>query len=257
MPENLIEAELFGVEKGAYTGATEKRIGRFEMAHKGTLFLDEIGELPLNLQVKLLRVLQERSFEKIGSTSSVHVDVRVVAATNRNLFEEVKKGNFREDLYWRLNVVPVVLPPLNTRNGDIPLLADHYLHKFNQLYHREIKISASALVLLENYSWPGNVREFANTIERLVIMLEADVVMPDDLPFNLNPENKEKPVVYPGSMAAKTNLKKEIENIEKEQVIRALKDNNYIQNRASKALGITPRQFGYRLKKYEINFKRL
>lgn len=257
LPENLIEAELFGVEKGAYTGATEKRIGRFEMAHKGTLFLDEIGELPLTLQVKLLRVLQERSFEKIGSTSSVHVDVRVVAATNRNLFEEVKKGNFREDLFWRLNVVPIVLPPLNTRNGDIPLLADHYLQKFNQLYNRQVKISAKALDLLEDYSWPGNVREFANTIERLVIMLEADVVMPEDLPFNLNPLNKEKPVVYPGSTADKTNLKKEIENIEKEQVIRALKDNNYIQNRASKALGITPRQFGYRLKKYGINFKRL
>jgi Nif-specific regulatory protein len=257
LPENLIEAELFGVEKGAYTGATEKRVGRFEMAHKGTLFLDEIGELPLNLQVKLLRVLQERSFEKIGSTTSIKVDVRVVAATNRNLFEEVKKGNFREDLYWRLNVVPVMLPPLHKRTGDIPLLADHYLQKFNQLYHRQVKISAKALSLLEDYTWPGNVREFANTIERLVIMLEGDIVMPDDLPFNLNPGNQDTPVIYPGSMADKTNLKKEIEDIEKDQVIRALKDNNYIQNRASKALGITPRQFGYRLKKYGINFKRL
>ncbi len=257
LPENLIEAELFGVEKGAYTGATEKRIGRFEMAQEGTLFLDEIGELPLNLQVKLLRVLQERSFEKIGSTSSVHVDVRVVAATNRNLFEEVKKGNFREDLYWRLNVVPIMLPPLRIRSGDIPLLADYYLNKFNQLYHRQVKISARSLNLLEDYTWPGNVREFANTIERLVIMLESNVVKPEDLPFNLNPENQDAPVIYPGSLADKTNLKQEIEGIEKDQVIRALKDNNYIQNRASKALGITPRQFGYRLKKYGINFKRL
>ncbi|MFZ2632387.1 MAG: sigma 54-interacting transcriptional regulator [Desulfosalsimonadaceae bacterium] len=257
LPENLIEAELFGVEKGAYTGATEKRIGRFEMAHKGTLFLDEIGELPHNLQVKLLRVLQERSFEKIGSTSSVQVDVRVVAATNRNLFEEVRKGHFREDLYWRLNVVPIVLPPLRKRTGDIPLLADHYLHKFNQLYHRRVRISPKAMELLEYYSWPGNVREFANTIERLVIMLESDIVTPDDLPFNLNPELKEKPVICPGSMAEKTDLKKEIESIEREQIIRALKDNNYIQNRASRSLGITLRQFGYRLKKYDINFKRL
>lgn len=257
LPENLIEAELFGVEKGAYTGATEKRIGRFEMAHQGTLFLDEIGELPNNLQVKLLRVLQERSFEKIGSTSSVQVDVRVVAATNRNLSEEVRKGNFREDLYWRLNVVPIMLPPLRKRTGDILLLADHYLHKFNQLYNRRVKISSKALGLLEEYSWPGNVRELANTIERLVIMLESDVVTPDDLPFNLNSDNKETLVVYPGSMADKTDLKKEIESIEKEQVIRALKDNNYIQNRASRALGMTPRQFGYRLKKYGINFKRL
>ena len=257
LPENLIEAELFGVEKGAYTGATEKRIGRFEMAHKGTLFLDEIGELPLSLQVKLLRVLQERSFEKIGSTSSVQVDVRVVAATNRNLFEEVRKGNFREDLYWRLNVVPILLPPLRKRAGDIPLLAEHYLHKFNQLYKRQVKMSARALNLLEDYSWPGNVREFANTIERLVIMLESDVVTPEDLPFNLNPENKEKHVVYPGTLAEKTDLKREIEDIEKAQVIRALKENNFIQNRASRALGMTPRQFGYRLRKYGINFKRL
>lgn len=257
LPENLIEAELFGVEKGAYTGATEKRIGRFEMAHKGTLFLDEIGELPLNLQVKLLRVLQERSFEKIGSTTSVQVDVRVVAATNRNLFEEVRKGNFREDLYWRLNVVPIMLPPLRKRTGDIPLLADFYLNKFNQLYKRGVKISARALDLLEDYSWPGNVREFANTIERLVIMLESEVVMPDDLPFNLNPELKEKPVICPGGLVEKPDLKKEIERIEREQVIRALKDNNYIQSRASRSLGITLRQFGYRLKKYDINFKRL
>ncbi|RJP85610.1 MAG: GAF domain-containing protein [Desulfobacteraceae bacterium] len=257
LPENLIEAELFGVEKGAYTGATEKRIGRFEMAHKGTLFLDEIGELPLNLQVKLLRVLQERSFEKIGSTSSVPVDVRVVAATNRNLFEEVRKGNFREDLYWRLNVVPIMLPPLRKRTGDIPLLADFYLNKFNQLYNRGVKISPRALNLLEDYSWPGNVREFANTIERLVIMLESEVVMPDDLPFNLNPDQKVEPVMSPGNIAEKTDLKKEIESIEKEQIIRALKDNNYIQNRASRSLGITLRQFGYRLKKYDINFKRL
>jgi Nif-specific regulatory protein len=257
LPENLIEAELFGVEKGAYTGATEKRIGRFEMAHNGTLFLDEIGELPHNLQVKLLRVLQERSFEKIGSTASIQVDVRVVAATNRNLFEEVRKGNFREDLYWRLNVVPIMLPPLRKRTGDIPLLADHYLHKFNQLYHRRVKISARAFDLLEDYTWPGNVREFANTIERLVIMLESDVVTPEDLPFNVNPELKEKPVICPGSMAEKTDLKKEIESIEREQIIRALKDNNYIQNRASRSLGITLRQFGYRLKKYDINFKQL
>ena len=257
LPENLIEAELFGVEKGAYTGATAKRIGRFEMAHQGTLFLDEIGELPLTLQVKLLRVLQERSFEKIGSTASVQVDVRVVAATNRNLFEEVRNGNFREDLYWRLNVVPIVMPPLKKRVGDIPLLADHYLQKFNQLYHRKLKISEEALALLADYSWPGNVREFANTIERLVIMLESDVVMPEDLPFNLNPENTENPLVSSRSIADKTNLKKEIEDIEKEQVIRALKENNYIQNRASRTLGMTPRQFGYRLKKYGINFKRL
>jgi Nif-specific regulatory protein len=257
LPENLIEAELFGVERGAYTGATEKRIGRFEMAHNGTLFLDEIGELPHNLQVKLLRVLQERSFEKIGSTTSVQVDVRVVAATNRNLFEEVRKGNFREDLYWRLNVVPIVLPPLRKRTGDIPLLADYYLHKFNQLYHRRVKISAMAFELLEGYTWPGNVREFANTIERLVIMLESDVVTADDLPFNVNPELKEKLEICPGSMTETTDLKKEIEIIEKEQIIRALKDNNFIQNRASRSLGMTLRQFGYRLKKYDINFKRL
>jgi len=153
--------------------------------------------------------------------------------------------------------VPIVLPPLRKRTGDIPLLADYYLHKFNQLYHRGVRISARAFDLLEDYTWPGNVREFANTIERLVIMLESDVVTPDDLPFNVNPELKEKPVICPGSMAEKTDLKKEIESIEREQVIRALKDNNYIQSRASRSLGITLRQFGYRLKKYDIDFKQL
>ncbi len=186
LPENLIEAELFGVEKGAYTGATARRVGRFEMAHNGTIFLDEIGELPLNLQVKLLRVLQERSFERIGSSESTAVDVRVVAATNRNLLEEVTQGNFREDLYWRLNVVPVLLPPLRARPEDVALLLNFYVSKFNRLHNRCVRVEESAVAQLTTYEWPGNVRELSNMVERLVIMAEKDTISEEDLPFNFS-----------------------------------------------------------------------
>lgn len=258
LPENLIEAELFGVEKGAFTGATARRVGRFEMAQNGTIFLDEIGELPLNLQVKLLRVLQERSFERIGSSESVFVDTRVVAATNRNLLEEVNKGNFREDLYWRLNVVPVELPPLRERSDDVPLLLSFYVDKFNRMYDRCVRLEPLAMEQLTAYRWPGNVRELSNLVERLVIMAERDVIMKEDLPFNVSLNRPETiPVSCDSVVCNHDNLGSEVERLERRHILQALKENNGVQQRASRALGITPRQLGYRIKKYGIDLKRV
>ena len=254
LPENLIEAELFGVEKGAYTGATARRIGRFEMADGGTIFLDEIGELPLNLQVKLLRVLQERTFERIGSSSSVTVNVRVVTATNRNLLQEIAKGCFREDLYWRLNVVPIVLPPLRQRSEDVPLLLDFYVDKLNRLYSRRIQLSESAVQRLTEYAWPGNVRELANMVERMIIMAEGDRVTEDDLPFNASARSVPTPIQEQISCVPE-DLGSEVERLERMHIIQALKQNKGIQQKASKVLGITPRQLGYRIKKYKIDLK--
>lgn len=251
LPENLIEAELFGVEKGAYTGATERRIGRFETADSGTLFLDEIGELPFGLQVKLLRVLQERTFERIGSGTPIHVNVRVVAATNRNILDEVKAGRFREDLYWRLNVVPIVLPPLRERQDDIPLLLNHYLEKFNDAQHRKLSFTDPAVAALTAYPWPGNVRELANTVERLVIMIEGDVIGAADLPGNITLPQAPLPAKNTDSLG------EEVQTLERDRIICALRDNDYVQQRASKALGITPRQLGYRIKKYGINLRQI
>jgi Nif-specific regulatory protein len=256
LPDNLLESELFGVEKGAYTGATSRRIGRFESADGGTIFLDEIGELPLGLQAKLLRVLQEHSFERVGSSSSVKTDIRVIAATNKNLQEEVKKGHFREDLYWRLNVVPIVLPPLRERECDIPLLVSYYLAKFNSMYNKEIHISEDAISLFRSYNWPGNIRELANVLERLVIMAEKELITPEDLPFNLSSFDTPAPPAPFRSQEKKT-LSGEVEVLERERIISALRENGFNQHRAADALGITPRQLGYRIKKYRIDLKGL
>jgi Nif-specific regulatory protein len=254
LPENLIEAELFGVEKGAYTGATARRVGRFEMANQGTIFLDEIGELPLNLQVKLLRVLQERTFERIGSSSSQQVDARVVAATNRNLLEEVAKGNFREDLYWRLNVVPIVLPPLRARVEDVPLLLNYYIDKLNCVHNRNVHFSRAAVCRLQSYLWPGNVRELANMVERMVIMAEQDIISEVDLPLNASCPGPKAPDVN-GVAFIPENLGDQVQRLERSHIIQALKESRGVQQRASKALGMTPRQLGYRIKKYEIDLK--
>jgi Nif-specific regulatory protein len=257
LPENLIEAELFGVEKGAFTGATTQRVGRFEIADKGTLFLDEIGELNFHIQVKLLRVLQERTFERIGSNVPIKVNVRVVAATNRNLLEEIQKGNFREDLYWRLNVVPIVLPPLRDRKDDIPLLIEHYLKKFNSAYCRDIRLEDNAISSLMQYQWSGNVRELANMVERFVIMAEHDRIGPEDLPLNLKLDSEMMPLIPAAGNNKSESLNHEVEHLEKERIIEGLKKNNFNQQKTSLALGISPRQLGYRIKKYGINYKRL
>ncbi len=256
LPENLIEAELFGVEKGAFTGASVRREGRFEAANGGTIFLDEIGEMPMNLQVKLLRVLQERTFERIGSSQSQCVDVRVVAATHRNLLEEIHKGNFREDLYWRLNVVPIVLPPLRARSEDVPLLLNHYVNKFNQLYDRNVRLGRSLVNQLQSYRWPGNVRELANMVERIVIMADSDIISSVDLPFGMSAAVPQMDEVNSHPIV-REKLGSEVERLERHHIVKALKENKGVQQRASKALGITPRQLGYRIKKYAIDLHNL
>ncbi|MBN2896562.1 MAG: sigma 54-interacting transcriptional regulator, partial [Campylobacterales bacterium] len=201
--ETLLESELFGHEKGAFTDAREMRKGRFELADGGTLFLDEIGDISANLQVKLLRILQEQEFERVGGNKTVKVNVRLVAATNRNLEEMVKKGEFREDLYYRLNVIPINLPPLRERYEDVKLLVEHYMKKFMKQHRKEMTLSKAALELLLDYPWPGNIRELQNTMERLVLICPNGEVQPDMLnhvlPFNYQKyiHTQEPPVVPP------------------------------------------------------------
>ena len=183
IPLDLLESELFGHEKGAFTGAIKQKVGRFELAHRGTLFLDEVGDLPAGLQPKLLRVLQEQEFERLGSTYTQHVDVRLVAATNRNLEEMVMRGEFRIDLYYRLNVFPIVMPPLRNRRGDIPMLVMHFVEKFSRKMGRCIRhLPPETMAALSSYEWPGNIRELQNLIERAVILANNDGVLPNPLP---------------------------------------------------------------------------
>lgn len=248
IPENLLEAELFGYEKGAFTGALVSKPGKFELANGGTIFLDEIGDLPLSLQAKLLRVIQDKTFERIGGTKSIKVDVRIIAATNKNLEEMVKSGAFREDLYFRLNVIPIFLPPLRERKEDIPLLIDHFLKKFNKEYGKNITISKPAMEKLINYSWPGNVRELENTIERLVILAEGDEITLQDLPFYIRQEGEMKTV----GINLKDSLPTQLELLEKKAIEEALKACNYNQTKAAKMLGLTKRQINYKIKKYGL-----
>ncbi len=252
LPENLLEMELFGAEKGAYTGATEKRIGRFERARGGTIFLDEIGELPLSVQAKLLRVLQEKTFERLGSSEPLKADLRILAATNRNLIDEVKRGNFREDLYWRLNVVSIRLPALRERKEDIPHLVNFYLRRFNKKYRKQMVISGDAMQSFMDHSWPGNIRELANTLERLVIMAEGNRITARDFQMDMLSLDTEKPSEAGLTVGEPRALSKEVESMEKERIMNALREHNFIQARAARALGITPRQLGYRLKKYGL-----
>ncbi len=187
IPEALLESELFGHEKGAFTGASSSRTGRFELAHGGTLFLDEIGEMPLSLQVKLLRVLQEQTFERVGGVRSIQVDVRILAATNQDLENAIEEKRFREDLYYRLNVIPINIPPLRKRKEDIPLLVEHFIKKFNKKKDKEVKgMTQGALKLLNNYYWPGNIRELENLVERMMVLMKNDsYIDSEDVPEKL------------------------------------------------------------------------
>ncbi len=245
IPETLLEAELFGYEKGAFSGAYTSKKGKFELANGGTLFLDEIGDMPLSLQPKLLRVIQEKEIERLGSEETIQVDVRILAATNKNLGELIKKGEFREDLYYRLNVLPVHIPPLRERKEDIPLLVEHFLSVFNQRYGKQVKIEPEAIKVMLDYPWYGNVRELANTIERLVILKDGWIT-PKDLPsyFFALEEKEEK------------KIPEIVENTEKEAIIKALEKTGYVKSRAAKLLGYTLRQLDYRIKKYGIPVKK-
>ncbi|MEA1917380.1 MAG: sigma 54-interacting transcriptional regulator [Campylobacterota bacterium] len=248
--DTLLESELFGHEKGAFTDAKETRKGRFELADKGTLFLDEIGDISSSAQVKLLRVLQEREFERVGGSKTIKVNVRLVAATNRDLEQMVKDGEFREDLYYRLNVIPIDLPPLRKRGKDIELLVNFFLDRAMKNHKKQVLITDEAMDKLMGYPWPGNVRELENTIERIVLMGDENGISAADMLLLLPALNNQKLVQEYKTIPIEN---KTLEELECEAVQNALEvcDNNQIK--AAEMLGITPRQIGYKIKKWKIN----
>ncbi len=247
LPENLVESELFGHEKGAFTGADKLRKGRFEMANKGTLFIDEVGDVPLNTQVKLLRVLQEQQFERVGSAEPIRVDVRVIAATNRSLEEMVRNGTFREDFYYRLNVVKIHLPALRERRADIPLLVNHFLKKFAKINSKDISgISKEAMDLLMKYDYPGNVRELENIIEQSVVLCRDDVITTADLPPHVRGEK----IGMDQFDIENGTFQERVEAFEKRLITDALQKANGVQTRAAEILGMSERHLRYKLQKY-------
>jgi two-component system NtrC family response regulator len=250
IPETLLESELFGHEKGAFTGAAQRRIGRFEEAEGGTIFLDEIGDLSPGIQVKLLRILQEKEFQRLGSNQTLKTDVRVITATHQHLEEAMRKGLFREDLYYRLNVISIQLPPLRERKEDIPLLIDYFLKKYLKMNQKSISdISKEARMLLLRHSYPGNVRELENLIERAVVLCRGEIITTQDLPFHLKEEKSEK--IWDTSKREK-NLPESLEEIEKDLIIKALHQHQGVQTRAAESLGISERVLRYKIKKYNI-----
>lgn len=253
LPETILEAELFGHEKGAFTGAVASRKGRFELANGGTLFLDEIGDFSPVAQVKLLRVLQEKEFEPIGSNKTIKADVRIIAATNRNLEEMVERGEFRHDLYYRLNVFPIIIPPLRARKTDILLLADHFAQKYAVENGKNIsRISTGAIDMLTVYHWPGNVRELENCIERAVLLSNDGVIHGHHLPPTL-----QMPQAHSAQIAGEAgSLQEALDNLEREMIVESLKTCRGNCSLASKELGITERIMGLRLRKFNIDWKK-
>ena len=246
LPETLLESELFGHKKGAFTGALKRRQGRFQLAHEGTIFLDEIAEMAPSTQAKILRVLQEREFEPLGGSSTIKVDTRVIAATNKDLKSEIQEGRFREDLYFRVNVVMLNVPPLRERREDIPLLADFFLKQYAEKNQRLIKgFTPLATDLLMRFDWPGNVRELENVTERAVIMARGDVITPDEFPEtlrSLDPDLKKTSIdLSPG---------RSLKAVEKEMILRTLEDTNGNRTHAAKILGISRRTLQLKLKDY-------
>ncbi|MDO8891935.1 MAG: nif-specific transcriptional activator NifA [Sulfurimicrobium sp.] len=278
LPETLLESELFGHEKGSFTGATSERKGRFEQAHGGTLFLDEIGDISPGFQAKLLRVLQEREFERVGGNRTIKVNVRLVTATNRNLEEMVSKGEFRADLYFRINVVSIFLPPLRERRDDIPPLLEHFLEKFNQENKRKLAISEDAMESIVNCGWPGNVRELENCVERMATMTRGNLIRRADLLCqkglcfssalrNYGATHPSIPILAEAehqtempTRAAATEPPvphDETEPLaERERLMWAMEKSGWVQAKAARLLDLTPRQMGYALKKYDIDIKR-
>ena len=251
MPENLLESELFGHEKGSFTGATARRIGRAEAADGGTLFLDEIGDLSLQMQVKLLRFLQEKTFSRVGSNRELHSDVRFIAATSRNLEELMAENKFREDLYYRLNIFPIVMPDLAKRKGDIMLLAEHFLSKFNLKYGKDIKrLSTPAINMLMAYHWPGNVRELENCMERAVITAQEDCIYGYNLPASLQMPSNEAPHARDGEDHA--DLPTMVDSFERELIVAALKRSPGNMSAAARELGVSPRVLHYKMHRLGI-----
>ncbi|MBI5428635.1 MAG: sigma-54-dependent Fis family transcriptional regulator [Nitrospinae bacterium] len=276
IPHDLLESELFGYEKGAFTGAMHTRVGRLELADRGTLFLDEIGDMPLALQVKLLRVLAEQEIDRIGGSKSIKIDVRIVAATHRNLEQEIQNGKFREDLFYRLNVIPIHMPPLRERKTDIPLLANYFLETFNKKRNKSVKgINGQAMDILVNYPWPGNIRELANYIERMVVLSANSVLTPRDLPEKaIGSAPKEiqdalqepEPSGDPSEMLRQSmtrsffiglpeegiNLKQAVEDFERELIMEALERTDWVKNKAAILLGLNRTTLVEKLKKLNI-----
>jgi two-component system NtrC family response regulator len=244
LPETLIEAELFGHEKGAFTGADRRRIGKFEFAAGGTLFLDEIGDLPQSAQVKLLRVLQNKKIVRLGSNQEIAVDVRLVSATNKNIEQEIKEGKFRPDLFYRLNVLRIHLPPLRQRKEDIPLLTDHFLRKYTTKERKPIKgITEEAMRNLLKYNFPGNVRELENMIERAVILTRRDYITQEELPVSII--DRTEPAVT-------GKLNETVADVERKMIVSALERTNGNQTKAASLIGISERTLRYKMKKYHI-----
>ena len=248
IPETLIESELFGHEKGSFTDATARRVGQFELANTGTLFLDEIGDLSAMTQAKLLRILQEREFTRVGGVQSIKVDVRIVAATNKNLEELVRKGQFREDLYYRINVIALYLPPLRERGEDVPLLAKHFLAKRIEEDNRPPQeFSKDAVDLLSRYPWPGNVREMENIIEQAFIWSKgSDTITSEHLPTILKNDTRSSSL-HDDTLAGRLSLEKAVMEFEREIILDALKRTNYVQTHAANLLGISRRMLKYRM----------
>ena len=261
IPDGLLESELFGHEKGAFTGATSRKIGKFELADGGTILLDEIGDMPLDTQAKILRVLQEREFERVGGTQPVKVDVRFIACTNKDLKKMVEEGKFREDLYYRLNVFSLVLPPLSERQEDIPLLVSHFL----ETAPTPARISSTALQVLMNYKWPGNIRELRNTIERVAVMADDGFVEVTDIPQNILSSSgmqgisvtSHKPREREDNETDAMSIDERLQNLEKKLIIEALISTGYVQTKAAEVLGIKERSLWHRIKKYDIDVSAL
>jgi transcriptional regulator with GAF, ATPase, and Fis domain len=280
IPENLLESELFGHEKGAFTGASSQRIGRFEQSNSGTLFLDEIGDMPLAVQSKILRVLQEGEFSRVGGNATIKTDVRIIAATNKTLEQEVAKKTFREDLFYRLNVVRIHLPPLRQRREDVRLLAEYFLKKIaTQKHLPQLKLSEEGVKLMEDYPWPGNVRELENTIQRACVLATSDVLLPKDIPLGLATERSddgsENQTVAVSSNPGKPTLETAVEILldaastdrslqllpwlEREFTLFAMKRTKGNQVKAAKLLGVTRATLRKRIERYgitkELNFQ--
>ena len=249
LPETLLESELFGHDKGAFTGADKARIGRFELANKGTIFLDEIGDIPMNLQVKLLRVLQEHKIERLGSNESIDIDVRVIAATHQNLHQKIKEGTFREDLFYRLNVISINIPPLRERKEDILPLIEHFIKKYAEENNKSgIEISKEAIDYLMKYNYPGNVRELENIIERAVVLSRQNIITVNDLPSNVKGFKTETDPI----LEENKTLNEQVEALEKKLIYDALMKANGNQSLAGRMLGITERNLRYKMQKYGI-----
>ena len=262
IPKTLMESELFGYDKGAFTGAVGAKPGRFELAHGGTLFLDEIGEIPIEMQVKLLRVLQESEFERVGGIKTIKVDVRLVTATNRDLLEEIGAGNFREDLFYRLNVVPIQIPPLRERREDIPLLADHFIAKFNERLKKQIvAISPEAVEQLVAYNWPGNIRELENLMERTILFCEGPEIRVSDLPPEIVGVAVPAPTATtdegprPAAGSLKEAVRAETERVERELIQRALDATGGNVTQAARKLKISRKSLQTKMKELGLREK--